>query len=310
MYNKINYTVVGIFVLLFGAGMIWFAFWLAKWGLQDEYDVYKIEIKESVSGLSEDASVKIRGVDVGRVQTIRINPQNIEAVEIFLEIKKGTPVKENMVAHTQMFGVTGLLSIEIDGGTNDAKTLKPTETYIPVIQTRTSYVTKVSDSIGDIADRLSEFLVQTKKLISEKNIQAIENTLGHIEKITSRGEELEIKVIDSLTQLDQTLQDLRGSMQGITHSFEGATKDFASIKDKVNPLSEELLTAAKRFDGLMFKVEKSLDRGDYNIKNMLEPVLVDMQILSSQINDLAQQLKQSPSDVLFKARKSRRGPGE
>ncbi|MDQ1326552.1 MAG: transporter substrate-binding protein [Campylobacterota bacterium] len=310
MYNKINYTVVGIFVLLFGAGMIWFAFWLAKWGLQDEYDVYKIEIKESVSGLSEDASVKIRGVDVGRVQTIRINPQNIEAVEIFLEIKKGTPIKENMVAHTQMFGVTGLLSIEIDGGTNDAKTLKPTETYIPVIQTKTSYVTRVSDSIGDIADRLSEFLVQTKKLISEKNIQAIENTLGHIEKITSRGEELEIKVIDSLTQLDQTLQDLRGSMQGITHSFEGATKDFASIKDKVNPLSEELLTAAKRFDGLMFKVEKSLDRGDYNIKNMLEPVLVDMQILSSQINDLAQQLKQSPSDVLFKARKSRRGPGE
>lgn len=310
MYNKINYTVVGIFVLLLSAGMIWFAFWLARWGLQDEYDVYKIEIHESVSGLSKDASVKIRGVDVGRVQSIRINPENIEAVEIFLEIKKGTPIKEDMVAHTQMFGVTGLLSIEIDGGTNEAKTLNPTKTYIPLIQTKTSYVTRVSDSIGDIADSLSEFLVQTKKLISDKNIQAIENTLDHVEKITSRGEALEIKVIDSLTQLDQTLQELRGSMKDITHSFDGATKDFASMKEKINPLSEELLTTAKRFDGLMFKVEKSLDRGDYNIKNILEPVLVDIQILSAQINDLAQQLKQSPSDVLFKARKPLKGPGE
>ncbi len=310
MYNKINYTVVGIFVLLLSAGMIWFAFWLARWGLQDEYDVYKIEIHESVSGLSKDASVKIRGVDVGRVQSIRINPENIEAVEIFLEIKKGTPIKEDMVAHTQMFGVTGLLSIEIDGGTNEAKTLKPTKTYIPLIQTKTSYVTRISDSIGDIADSLSEFLVQTKKLISDKNIQAIENTLDHVEKITSRGEALEIKVIDSLTQLDQTLQELRGSMKDITHSFDGATKDFASMKEKINPLSEELLTTAKRFDGLMFKVEKSLDRGDYNIKNILEPVLVDIQILSAQINDLAQQLKQSPSDVLFKARKPLKGPGE
>ncbi len=310
MYNKINYTVVGIFVLLLSAGMIWFAFWLARWGLQDEYDVYKIEIHESVSGLSKDARVKIRGVDVGRVQSIRINPENIEAVEIFLEIKKGTPIKEDMVAHTQMFGVTGLLSIEIDGGTNEAKTLKPTKTYIPLIQTKTSYVTRVSESIGDIADSLSEFLAQTKKLISDKNIQAIENTLDHVEKITSRGEALEIKVIDSLTQLDQTLQELRGSMKDITHSFDGATKDFASMKEKINPLSEELLTTAKRFDGLMFKVEKSLDRGDYNIKNILEPVLVDIQILSAQINDLAQQLKQSPSDVLFKARKPLKGPGE
>ncbi|MDD3602505.1 MAG: MlaD family protein [Sulfurovum sp.] len=310
MYNKINYTVVGIFVLLFSAGMIWFAFWLARWGLQDEYDVYKIELHESVSGLSKDASVKIRGVDVGRVQSIRINPENIEAVEIFLEIKKGTPIKEDMVAHTQMFGVTGLLSIEIDGGTNEAKTLKPTKTYIPLIQTKTSYVTRVSESIGDIADGLGEFLVQTQKLISDKNIQAIENTLDHVEKITSRGEALEIKVIDSLTQLDQTLQELRGSMKDITHSFDGATKDFASMKEKINPLSEELLTTAKRFDGLMFKVEKSLDRGDYNIKNILEPVLVDIQILSAQINDLAQQLKQSPSDVLFKARKPLKGPGE
>jgi len=231
MYNKINYTVVGIFVLLLSAGMIWFAFWLARWGLQDEYDVYKIEIHESVSGLSKDASVKIRGVDVGRVQSIRINPENIEAVEIFLEIKKGTPIKEDMVAHTQMFGVTGLLSIEIDGGTNEAKTLTPTKTYIPIIQTKTSYVTRISDSIGDIADSLSEFLVQTKKLISDKNIQAIENTLDHVEKITSRGEALEIKVIDSLTQLDQTLQELRGSMKDITHSFDGATKDFASMKE-------------------------------------------------------------------------------
>ena len=310
MYNKINYMVVGIFVLVFGAGMIWFAFWLAKWGLQDEYDIYKIEIKESVSGLSEDASVKIRGVDVGRVQTIRINPQNIEAVEIFLEIKKGTPIKEDMVAHTQMFGVTGLLSIEIDGGTNTAKTLQPSKTYIPVIQTKTSYVARISESLGEIADSLNAFLVQTKKLISDKNIQAFENTLGHIEKITSRGEELEIKAIGSLAQLDETLQELRVSMKDATHSFKGATKDFASIKDRANPLLEELTVTARGLDRLISKAEKSLDRGDYNIKNILEPALVDVQILSSQINDLAQQLKQSPSDVLFKARKQRKGPGE
>jgi len=39
-------------------------------------------------------------------------------------------------------------------------------------------------------------------------------------------------------------------------------------------------------------------------------VLIDMSILGSQINDLAQQFEQSPSDILFKGRKRRGGPGE
>ncbi len=69
---------------------------------------------ESVSGLSKDSIVKLRGVDIGRVSEIRIDPENIEKIDVFLKIKHGVPIKEDMIAHTQMLGVTGLLSIEID----------------------------------------------------------------------------------------------------------------------------------------------------------------------------------------------------
>ena len=75
MYSRINYTTVGIFVLIFATGMVWFAFWLAKYGLQQEFDYYKIQMTESVSGLSKDSTVKVHGVDVGSVSEIRINPK-------------------------------------------------------------------------------------------------------------------------------------------------------------------------------------------------------------------------------------------
>ncbi len=285
MYNRINYTVVGIFVLLFGAGMILFAFWLAKYGIQDKYDLYKIEVKESVTGLSEDASVKLHGVDVGRVKQIRINPKNIEVVDIFLEIEKGTVIKEDMTAHTQMFGVTGLLTIEIDGGTNGAKTLEPTDTYIPIIKTKPSYIAKLNEEV----EKVSELLDRSKKLLSEKNIQNFEKTLEHLEKISSRGEELENKAIDSMSQINQTLEELKISTKSMTDSFQVAAKDINRVT---------------------LKVEKSLDRGDYNLRNILEPVAVDMHVLSNQVDDLAEELKQSPRDILFKSRKPTQGPGE
>ncbi len=285
MYNRINYTVVGIFVLLFSVGMAWFAFWLAKYGIQDKYDVYRIEIKESVTGLSEDAAVKLRGVNIGRVKQIRINPNNIEVVEILLEIKKGTVIKEDMTAHTQMFGVTGLLSIEIDGGTNSAKMLKPSATYIPTIKTRLSYISKLNEEV----EKVSALLDRSKKLLSDKNIQNFEKTLENLEKISSRGEEMENKAIDSMKQLDGTLGELKISIKTMSDSFEKSSKDINRVT---------------------LKVENGLDRGDYNLRNILEPMTTDLQALSNQVNDLTGELRQSPSDLLFKSRQPVKGPGE
>ncbi|MDD5406468.1 MAG: MlaD family protein [Sulfurovaceae bacterium] len=296
MYNRINYSIVGIFVLLFGAGMIWFALWLAKYGTQDEYDTYKIEMRESVAGLSKDGTVKLHGVDVGKIKQMGINPKNVEVVEILLYIKKGTVIKEDMVAHTQMYGVTGLLSIEIDGGTNGAKTLQPTDTYIPIIKTEASYFSKLSDDIEDIS-------IQGKKLLSDKNIETLTKTLEHLEKISSKGEAVELKAIDSMDQIDQTLKELQVS-------FKRMSDDFGSMKNRINPTAESLMTTSNNFNRVTLKVEKSLDRGDYNLKKILEPVTTDMQVLSGQIDDLAGELKQSPSDLLFKSRKPTKGPGE
>ncbi len=317
MYSKVNYTIVGIFVLLFSAGLVWFAFWLAKYGLQEKYDTYKLEMKESIAGLSKDSNVKLHGVDVGRVSEIRINPQNIETVEIFLKIEEGIPIKEDMTASTQMLGVTGLLSIDIDGGSNEAKTLEPTETYIPLIKTKPSLVSKLTNSLGGLGNRLEVLLIQSEKLLSDEYIQSVGKVLDNVEVLTQKGEVVEDKAITSLEEVDVTLQEFRVSMDNINEKFEKATrdfkqmqKDFASIKEVSIPTIDKLFQTSKDFRRVTLKFEKSLDRGDYNLRKMLEPVLVEVQILSNQLNTMSRKLGENPSDLLFKSRKSRGGPGE
>ena len=224
MYSKVNYTIVGIFVLLFGAGMVWFAFWLAKYGLQEEFDTYRLEMKESIAGLSSDSSVKLRGVDVGTVSKIQINPKNIEIVEIFVKIKKGIPIKEDMIASTQMFGVTGLLSIEIDGGTNEAKTLVPTKDYIPLIQTKPSLLSKLTNDLGGVGEKLEDLLLQSQKLLSDHNIETMGNILDNTEKVTARAKELEDKLMVSLEEVNITLKEFR------VYLCLKFTTDFSDIK--------------------------------------------------------------------------------
>lgn len=317
MYSKVNYLIVGLFVLLFGAGLVLFAFWLADYGLQKDYDIYEVKMTDSVTGLSKDSSVKLRGVDIGKVSDIRINPDNIEEIEIFLKINKGIPIKEDMVASTQMFGITGLLSINIEGGTNGAKTLKPTEDHIPVIRSAPSFVSRISDTFGGLGDRLTV-------LLSKENLDTFASILKKFEQATLKAVELgektlklEEKAVGSLDEVDTTLKAFRASMSNIDKQFEEATndfkvmqKDFTRIKKVSVPTIDKLMQTTRDFRRVTLKVEKSLDRGDYNLKKILEPMLIEIQILSNQLNTMTRELGNNPSEILFKSRKSRKGPGE
>ncbi|NOR55950.1 MAG: MCE family protein [Sulfurovum sp.] len=303
MYSKVNYTVVGIFVLLFGAGMAFFAFWLAKYGLEESYYTYRVEMKESIAGLSKDSSVKLHGVDVGRVSEIRINPENIEVIEIILKIREEVPIKEDMFATTKMLGLTGLLSIEISGGTNVAKTLHPTKEYMPLIQSKISLLTNLTENLGSMSEKLEKLLTQSTKLLSDENVDTFSKILNHTETVTKKAVALEDKVM-------ATLEDFNKSMAKMTLDFEQVTEDFKAIKTASLPTIEKLMETSKNFNRVTLKVEKSLDRGDYNLKKILAPVMVDTQLLLKELRALSRELEQNPSGLLFKSRKARRGPGE
>jgi phospholipid/cholesterol/gamma-HCH transport system substrate-binding protein len=70
------------------------------------------------------------------------------------------------------------------------------------------------------------------------------------------------------------------------------------------------METSKNFNRVTLKVEKSIERGDYNLKKIYAPMLVDIEILLNQLNTLSQGLENNPSALLFKSRKSRKGPGE
>ena len=77
MENKVNYAVVGAFILVLVGAMIAAALWLASGGaFQKKYDLYLAVEDESVAGLSQNAPVKYNGVDVGKVKQIHLDTDN------------------------------------------------------------------------------------------------------------------------------------------------------------------------------------------------------------------------------------------
>ncbi len=307
MYSKVSYTVIGLFVMLFTAGIIFFAFWLGNTGFKDDYDLYLLRTKESVSGLSKDSGVKLKGVDIGTVSAIEVNPQNIEEVEITLKIKQGIPIKEDMRGTISMFGLTGLSYVEIEGGTNGAKTLHSAEGDLPVIQSGSSFLGRLENSFEDLSEKLVVILERGEELLSDENLKNFTALLDNANKVAAKGTDVEEKMITTLDEAESALKEFKTSFAKLSKNFDALAVD---LHKEMKPSLKKFDSMTKSIDELASEIRKTVNRGDYNMGKIMQPTINDLREVAEQIDALTRQLRESPSDLLYKSSRPRRGPGE
>ena len=110
-----HYFFEGLFIIVFSVAAALFAVWLGSSGRHADV-IYRIHFPDSVSGLTAGDPVKFRGVDVGTVKAMEIDPVNTRLVRVDVRLRKGTPVMTDTRASLEMKGITGVVFIELSGG--------------------------------------------------------------------------------------------------------------------------------------------------------------------------------------------------
>jgi len=79
----------------------------------------------------------------------------------------------------------------------------------------------------------------------------------------------------------------------------------------------ELSSLSNKLSLLLTSIQKRFESGEFDLRQMTEhhletlnALLVELQMLTKQTNETLQQLKRSPSDLLFKQEIIKAGPGE
>ena len=126
MEIRASYLLVGAVVLALVAGLAAFSVWLVKADIDGQGDPYQIAFAGSVTGLQQGSQVRYRGVPVGRVTDVRIDPERVEWVLVTVEIDRGTPIRQDTVASLEMQGITGIAFVQLRGGTQASPPLAAT----------------------------------------------------------------------------------------------------------------------------------------------------------------------------------------
>ncbi|MBP7748666.1 MAG: MCE family protein [Aliarcobacter sp.] len=300
MDTKINFFKIGIFILIFTLMLLGVIFWLGKYGFEKKkFDEYSIYFKESVSGLNVGSAIKYKGFEVGNVNEIKINPNNSEEIELNILIQKGTPIKEDNYAILGNLGITGLKYIELKGGTNDSALLKENESGIKIIQSKTSDLVSLFDSTQDITQEFMLVLNQIKKVLDDKNIDKFSKILSKSENSASNIEQLSEYLVKNEKKIDLLLKDISTLVKTSNESFVSVNKSANSFKE----LSNEFLLELKNGNFNLKELSKeSFDKLN-KVLNSLDETLIQTQ-------NLVNEIEQSPSDLIFKQKSIKYGPGE
>lgn len=280
--------IIGLFVILGVLLGVVAVIWVGATSFFQKGDSYISYFDESVQGLQMDSAVKFRGVEVGRVEAIRVAPDN-RLIGVVMKINMRDNLQKNGVAQLKAAGITGIMFVELDLKQPGEPDLSPKIDFpseYPIIPTRPSEIQRLVAGINEIVKKFGEIdakgistqLIATTKAMEEfikgkqmSSIMArVDAVAGNLERLSARADQA---LADA--SLDKTLAEAR-------EALKGARIMLATVNDQV--LAMQLPATLNETRDLA----RSLQSTGNNLRQSSETLEM-----------LLQRLYDRPSDLLF-----------
>jgi len=308
METKVNFAVVGAFVLVLGTALIAGVLWLSSGkSFRASYDTYLVYMSESVSGLSPDAPVRYRGVQVGRVHRIALAPGDVEQVQLTLDVERGTPIKQDTVAVLQSQGLTGIAHVELEGGTRDAPPLGalPNEEY-PVIRSGPSLMLRLDTQVSALLDNLNRSSERFNALLDDRNRNAMKQTLASLEAISHTLAARTATIDSGMADAARTMQNTARLTSDLTLLVERVRRS-ADAFDRMTDEGARAGTSAAR---AMDAARAGFNSFSGEALPEAQSLVAELRSLTASLKRFSDELERDPSMLLRGRTSATPGPGE
>lgn len=236
METRASYTIVGAFVLAFIIGIVAAIVWLADLEFDSENRRYHIYFDGTVTGLKTGNPVRYRGIPVGIVTQMEINPDNVEQVRVTIEVNSDTPIKEDASASLEFQGLTGVAFVQLTGGTHEAPTLqaKPGDKY-PVIDSTPSQIEELFEKAPELLNRFIGLVDRANEILSTANQRNVGQILANLSEFTGALAESSDDIQRVLSESGETLTQVRATAkeaETLIGAFADRSESIAALAEK------------------------------------------------------------------------------
>ena len=317
MENRAYALITGVFVIAIAAGVVLWANWLA--GSPVQRAKYRIVALYPVTGLNEQAQVRYRGIDAGRVTGIRLDKDNPNRILIDIEVDKDVPIMRGTYAQLGMEGITGIAYVHL---LNDYVSREPPpkgKDGVPEIRLRPSFLDVLTDNAEAVLRDGRTLIAELTKLVNEENRERIGRSLAHLDTLLGK---LETQLPGFLEHADERVQAWlneknRQNVEATLANMKNATQNLPTLVEETRALVRDARALSAQASKLATEATALAQDSRGVVHDVRDTTLPKVNALADsversarRVGELAEELERKPDSLIWGHEKTPPGPGE
>jgi len=292
METRASYVLVGAFVLgLIAAGIV-LVLWMSGASGRAGGIAMTVQFEQDVTGLTDDALVRYRGIPVGKVRSIRLDPDNPEFVLGRIVVRPDARIYPDFVAAMEQQGLTGSPFIQLKRPTSDKQ--KPDAKSVAA-----------SDMTPELRNRrIPGTPTDLQKIFEEvpKAVTAIKELAERATKVVTRFEGMVASPSGkSVTSIIKTLEKAAADVASFTTDAAAFAKEARGVMKDLGPAAKELTKTIQSVRKMSDKATDLVDKAgavfsDENKKNVAS-ILKNVDVATADVSRFVKEAEKRVKDL-------------
>lgn len=273
-----SFIVLSMFVILIGGSNI-----------IEKFDKYYVRVMNA-AGLETGAQVKLGGVRVGRILTIKEPTEAGRPVIIEIGIKKGKPLYRGTKAMITQIGFVGDIYLLLTINKTANERINPGDDIPSEEIVEFAVIMAKLDGLSQSVDGL---IKDIDKLFNPTNMKNIEALIGNTNKAIVSGSSNIEKVSAALKSTTDKLELVLNEVNGLVRDNKG------EISQLIKKAREDLDSAGEMIK-IIEKTAKSVDK-TVNVQSVnLDNLFNTLNNTTEDLQEVLQEIKNKPWSVVYK----------
>ena len=292
MDSRRDQLLVGVFVLAAVAVLVGTV--LAVSGTFTKKGISHRAYFKFASGLAPAAPVRYGGLLAGRVEALRVDPQDSTRIEVEFTVGDDIPLKRDSLAKITSLSALGESYLEVTTGTKDAPPAPPGSI---VDSKETIGISDLGDIVGGLAPTADQVLQNLNQRLTEMKV-----TIAQVND--ALGEENRGNIKESLGTLNAMLTDARPKVSATLDNVQAATGKIqpviASVQtaaDKVAPLLDDVKVTIKQANEALAHVDAMVTENRPEIQAVLADIRKTLRAANEAVDQVSNTLDQNLGNV-------------
>jgi phospholipid/cholesterol/gamma-HCH transport system substrate-binding protein len=271
---------------------------------------YDLIARTNVTGLYTDAAVRYRGLDVGKVQTIKFDRDHPGQILIRILVDQHAPITHSTFGSLGFQGVTGIAFIQLDDTGRDPTPLASSAKQVARLPMRPGLLDQLQQRGEILLRKLERIADDVNDVLSPEMRDQLLNTAASLQQAADGVTTLTRQMGPAVGKLPQTIDQLDRTLASTDKLITGLSRPDGPFETNLNKVGTAAQQAGDALTSMNISLQELSSRVGYDTLPRVNSLADDVRSAARSVDRAADVFSTSPHSLLFGAPPAAPGPGE